>query len=463
MKVNYNMSAMVTNGQLMRTENSLTDVMERLSSGLRLNRSKDNPAGMAISNKMQLQIDGLNQASRNASDGSSVLQTVDGALDEVTNLLQRMRELSVQAATDTNSLDERVAIQQEIESLRDEIDRVSTDTEFNKKILLNGNQDVRVYAKNVSRVYTSDTVDPGQYEIKATQAAKKADMTADTAQFADPSSLIGTGGTIKINGSEVAVSAADTYEEVYEKLREGAEIGNAVASVTDDGSLNLTSSKYGQNAQIQIEISDAALATALGFASTKPAVVTGADAQIELEAGFSDSATVKEDGNRIVISDRDGFEISFMLDEGYPGPADDGSITFDVTEMGPMTLQIGANQYQEMSVRIPRIDTETLYLDQVDVRTVGGADRAIDEFDWALTRVLNARTSLGACDNRLEYAVNSLDETGENVTAALSRIQDADMAEEMTTYTQMNVLEQAAISVLTQANDLPQQTLQLLQ
>ena len=155
MKVNYNMSAVVTNKQLLTTEGKLTGAMEKLSSGLKINRAKDDAAGMAISNKMKLQIDGLDQASRNASDGDSVLQTADGALDEVTNILQRMRELSVQAATDTNSLGEREAIQEEINSLRDEVDRVSRDTEFNTKALLDGTLDTRVYAKNVSRISTS--------------------------------------------------------------------------------------------------------------------------------------------------------------------------------------------------------------------------------------------------------------------------------------------------------------------
>lgn len=128
-----------------------------------------------------------------------------------------------------------------------------------------------------------------------------------------------------------------------------------------------------------------------------------------------------------------------------------------------MTLQIGANEYQTMEVRLPKLNAEMLYLDEVDVTTVNGADRAIDRLDVALNQVTAARSSLGAAENRLDYAVDSLDETEENVTAALSRIEDTDMAQEMSNYTQQNVLEQAAISVLTQANDLPQQTLQLLQ
>lgn len=179
--------------------------------------------------------------------------------------------------------------------------------------------------------------------------------------------------------------------------------------------------------------------------------------------GFSASATVSADGNRVVITDKSGFEFSFCVDDGFPAAGGNGDIEFEVTEIGTMTLQIGANQYQTMDVRIPKIDSEVLYLDQIDVTTVNGGDNAIEELDKALDKLLSVRSTIGAYQNRLDYAINSLDQTSENMTAALSRIEDTDMAEEMSNYTQQNVLEQAAISVLSQANDLPQQTLQLLQ
>ena len=149
------MSAVITNKQLLRTENKVTEAMERLSSGLKINHSKDNPAGMAISNKLNLQIEGLDQASQNASDGISVLQTTDGALNEVTSLIQRMRELSVQAASDSNTPDDKKAIQQEVEELKKEINRVSKDTEFNTKSLLDGSIQRRVYGTNATRMAVS--------------------------------------------------------------------------------------------------------------------------------------------------------------------------------------------------------------------------------------------------------------------------------------------------------------------
>ena len=174
MRINNNMSAVITNKQLLRTENNLTKSMERLSSGLKINHAKDNPAGMAISNKMQAQIDALDRASSNASDGTSVLQIADGALNETSAILQRMRELSVQAANGTNSLEDKQAIQDEIEALKDEVNRISKDTEYNSKSLLDGSLDTRVYTDNanVSRVNVSDYVNPGKYEIDIVKTAE---------------------------------------------------------------------------------------------------------------------------------------------------------------------------------------------------------------------------------------------------------------------------------------------------
>lgn len=217
MKVNHNMSAVITNKQLLRTENKVTEAMERLSSGLKINHSKDNPAGMAISNKLNLQIEGLDQASQNASDGISVLQTTDGALNEVTSLIQRMRELSVQAASDSNTPDDKKAIQQEVEELKKEINRVSKDTEFNTKSLLDGSIQRRVYGTNATRMAVSSNVTAADYTVTINQAAETAKKDADTVAFNDMTATIGASGKMKINSSSVEIEATDTYEQVFEK------------------------------------------------------------------------------------------------------------------------------------------------------------------------------------------------------------------------------------------------------
>lgn len=464
MRINYNMSAVITNNQLLRTDGHLSGAMEKLSSGLRINHAKDDAAGMAISNKMTLQIDGLKQASRNASDGSSVLQTTDGALDEVTSIVQRMRELAVQAASDGNTQSDKKAAQQEIISLKAEINRVSKDTEFNTKNLLDGTLERRVYASNVSRISTSSRVEAGDYKVTVTAAATKSMLDAPNAAFSTPTNTVGAAGTIGINGSKVDISATDTYEEAFEKIRNAAEIGETQASVgtgADAGKLKLASSTYGGQTALAVSISNASLASALGYTATNPVATSGVDAKIDLTSGFSASATSTVDGNHAVITDKDGFEFSFLIKDDYADTTN--PVDFDVTDIGSMTLQIGANENQTVNVTIPKINTDTLYLDDVDLTTVKGADRAISKLDSALATVSAVRSSIGAYSNRLDYAVESLDATNENVTAALSRISDVDMASEMSEYTQQNVLQQASISVLKQANDIPQKVLQLLQ
>lgn len=492
MRINNNMSAVITNKQLLRTENNLTKSMERLSSGLKINHAKDNPAGMAISNKMKAQIDALDRASSNASDGTSVLQIADGALNETSAILQRMRELSVQAANGTNSLEDKQAIQDEIEALKEEVNRISKDTEYNSKSLLDGSLDTRVYTDNanVSRVNVSDYVNPGKYEINIKTAATKATDTAtDVGINSTGTGAIGASGTISINGSSVDIDANDTMAEVYEKIRAAAEVGEAEMK-TDDGKFTgLQASRYGSSASLVLTFSGkdgvtttADFAAALGYTAdlttdAKTGTMTydaakagkaGTDVQVELSVGtaigttdtsiFSSTATVATDGNRVTITDRDGFSMSFLAKEGTTGKT-----VFDVTDIGNMTLHIGANEHQNMDVRIQEISCETLYIDDLDVTTVTGADRAISALDDAIAMVSDARSKIGAYENRLEYATSSLDTFEENMTDAMSRLTDVDMAEEMTNYTQYNVLQQAGVSVLSQANDLPQNVLSLLQ
>lgn len=479
MKINNNMSAMITNKQLLRVENRMTKTMERLSSGLKLNHAKDNPAGMAISNKMRAQIDGLDRASANASDGISVLRIADGALNETSSILQRMRELSVQAANDTNSLAEREAIQKEIDALKEEVNRISTDTEYNAMPLLDGTMNTRVYADNVTRIQTSNFVEKGHYVVEITAAAEQAELTM--ASGVDFTSTVAAGieGTLDINGSKVDFVATDTGVDVFEKLRAAAELGETDVELVGTSTIEMKSDRYGLGGEISVSSDSAALLGALGLGGTFDAATnqyvvpteTGKDAKVNLKQGdytladgtevesrFGNTATVELSGNKVTISDKDGFSMSFLADEDYTGEID-----FDVTDIGTMTLHIGANEDQNIEVRIPEISSESLYIDDIDVRTVGGAGRSIASLDAAIAQLSEARSQIGAYENRLEYSVTSLDAFEENMTSALSRLSDADMAEEMTNYTQESVLNQAAISVLTQANEMPQQVLQLLQ
>lgn len=460
MKINNNISAVITNKQLLRTEDSLASAMERLSSGLSINHAKDNPSGIAISGKMQAQIDALGQSSDNSNDGISVLETADGALNEVTSIIQRMRELSVQAANDINAQSEKDAIQTEIESLKEEVDRIASTTEFNTKTLLDGSLDTRVYANDITRAQVNSHVSAGVYDFTVDTAATKAELAVDSTGLTYPITA-DQAGILNINGAAISITEGMTQEQVIEAIRDGAENGDAEITLDDTGTAitAISSSKYGTSASLQISASTDALATALGI-STDGSSATGTNAEITLDktSAFGAQATAAVDGNKVTVTDVDGFKMTFLLDEDYTG-----DVEMEVTDIGPMDLQIGANEGQIMTVRIPATDTKSLYMDDLDVSTVNGADEGIGILDNALTRVNEIRASLGAYENRLEHTAASLDATEENMTSAISRIQDVDMAEEMVEYTKQNVLAQAGTSALSQANELPQMALQLLQ
>ena len=480
MKINNNISAVITNKQLLGTESNLSASMEKLSSGLKLNHASDNPSGMAISNKMKAQIRGLDQASQNASDGTSVIQTVDGALGEVTDMLQRMRELAVQAANGTNSQKEKEACQLEIASLRDEVDRISETTEFNTKSLLDGSLDARVYADkenrdNISRIYVSDSVAEGTYSLKVDKAATNA--TYDTGIHVDD--LVGKNGQLSINGYTVEITDQMTKEEIYTALRDGAEIGECTISQIDEP-LSFTSTVYGSHAAVSLiqqskdgDIFGAGIPNTETDPDAKAVVTTGENAKVTLDAAnsaFDPRATVSYDGNKITITNTDGFNMSFLLEAGFEagattaaGTTTTGVINLEVTDIGIMDLQLGATEGQTMQVRIPATDADSLYIDDIDVTTVNGPSKAMERLDSAISTISQIRSQIGAYENRLDYTVDSLDETQENMESALSRIEDVDMAEEMTEYTKYNVLQQAGTSVLAQANELPTQALQLLQ
>ena len=456
MKINNNISAVITNKQLLRTEDTLAASMERLSSGLRINHAKDDPSGMAIAGKMNAQIDGLSRASRNSSDGISVLDTADGALTEVTSMLQRMRELSVQAANGTMSENDRAAIQKEIGNLVEEIDRISEATEFNTKTLLDGSLSNRVYGDHFTRPTPSSTVEAGFYNFTVNAAAEQASVQIDVTNGLTYPITADQAGSITINGAAAMIEAGMSKEDVIGSIRDAAEIGGALIKINGD-IVTVKSEYYGVNEHVDV-VSNSTLVLPAGAEHQ-----TGKNAEITMDTAnslFKDhpTATIKHEGNHITFTDVEGFSLSMKLEEKF-----EGDIKCEVTDIGPMDLQVGANMGQQITVRIPSISSEYLYLDEVDVSKVGGPERAMTRLDEALATVNDIRANLGAYTNRLEYTVSSLNATHENMNSAISRIADVDMATEMVEYTKDNVLQQAGTSALSQANELPQMALQLLQ
>jgi len=474
MQINRNMSAVVANNQLLGIEERLSASIERLSSGLKINRASDNPAGMAISNKMKAQIDALDQAEANAADGISVVQIADGALNEVSSILQRIRELSVQAANGINSFNDRQSMQDEVNELVKEVDRISADTEYNTKKLLDGSSNVRVYGEHGSRYQVSDSVDAKIYNLNVEATATQATVAID---YEVPAA----DGMITINGVDVNVTAGMEKEAYLQAVRDAAlEAGCSVELDEANNKMLILSDYYGYDETVEVTATKE-LAEAVGIDAHADSQfvadegvykvhTTGVNAVVTIptdleNSGFTTTTTVECDGNRVVVTDNDGFSIDFLLDENYEPTADavNGNFEIDVTDIGSLTIQIGANEHQTMDVRIEEISAQTLYLDNVDVAITNGADRAMATLDEAIAKVSATRSRIGAFQNRLEYAEKSLSSSGENITAAYSGLLDTDMAEEMTEYTQQNILNQAAISVLSQANELPQQILSMLQ
>lgn len=488
MKINRNMSAVIANNQLLRTENKLKSTMLRLSSGYKINSAEDNPAGMAISNKMKAQIDALDKAQSNAADAKNTIEIADGALNEVSSILQRIRELSVQAANGTNADSDKQAAQDEIEKLTEEVDRISGATEYNTKVLLDGSSDSRVYTREVdaagnaklsndsiTRINLSDHVDAKKYDITVESTAQKAAASINS----NVKPL--TEGSISINGVSVKVTPEMSQDEYLQALQNAANLaGTQMQEDAVTGEITFVSESYGSSYGVNIELtgSMSALAgnsytvdadgnktTQAGYKvdakGNAVADVSGKDAVVKAGNNLDDTR-IRTDGNRVYIVGNGGFSMDFLLSDQIDTTAGSKDLQMDVTEIGSMTIQIGSNQYQEMAVRIPEVSSETLYLDTVDVTVAGGADRAISTLDDAIAYVSSVRSRMGSFENRLEYATNSLGETEENMTSAYSNLVDADMATEMTEYASQNILDQAGISVLSQANDLPQQVLSLL-
>lgn len=505
MRINHNISALKANNQFTRTNIKLDKSLERLSSGFRINKAADDAAGMAISRKMQTQIDGLDQASRNASDGISVIQTAEGALNEIGAMLQRMRELSVQAANDTNTVSDRQAIQKEITQLNEEIQRISDTTEFNTKKLLDGNIDRKSYSDNtgVQLISLSEGVKTIEYNLTVTQDGRQAVMLTDTiAGFLGDDGEVTEeeAGRININGEDIEIETGDTLEEVYEKIRtvcdminvncfpsdgtvsDEGELENAgyeVTTLEDASALVFNTIGYGSDRSIEIYCDNEKLCTALGLASNSGKVY-GVDAQAELGEQFLGSATVSSKGNIISVTDNSGFEMKFEITPGcagtsfedpisgaeegiIPDAGDSVEVAVNVLEAGPMSLQIGANEKQTIEVKIPAVNPKTLGITDINVCTADGAQEAIALLDNAIIEVSTIRAKLGAYQNRLDHAIANLDVSSENLTEAISRIEDTDMAEEMANFTQQNVLAQAGTSMIAQANERPQNVLSLLQ
>lgn len=449
MIINHNMNAMNAHRMMSGNTVSAGKSMEKLSSGLRINKAGDDAAGLAISEKMRGQIRGLDQAARNGQDGISLIQTAEGALNETHSILQRMRELSVQASNDTNISSDRSEIQKEINQLNSEINRIAGTTEFNTQKLLNGSLGANGTSSNAANVdvVSVSGLKVGDYNVTVSNAATQATLTG--AGNATDASLAG-GEAIIINGVTIETVGVTTVAGLVTAINDkSAETGFSVTG-SDANPLVFTATEYGSGKSLTITGADAA---DLGIGAA--ALTDGEDAQLTI-AGPDET----------VIVTGTGRDVTYGTAEFTVAGADASTATITVDSAGS-SIHIGANSNQTMLVDINEMTTSTLgnttnKIKDINVMTTAGAETAITTVDDAIKQVSAERSKLGAFQNRLEHTINNLGTSSENLTAAESRIRDVDMAKEMMNFSKNNILSQAAQAMLAQANSQPQGVLQLL-
>ncbi len=469
MRLNHNAMAFLANNNLNAINRNLTKSMERLSSGYKINKSSDDPAGKAISQRMNSQIRGLDRAVANANDGISLIQTGEGALNEVHSILARMRELAVQAANETYAEEDKDAMQDEIAQLQDEIDRIADTTDFNGRKLLNGELNKKGYTdvESLEIVEIGGDIEPNVYGLNVTGVGTR----ATTSLTAVPDGTVITEaqeGTLLINRFEIEITAGMTGTEVNERIRDAA----SKLGIDYDANANtLTTQQYGSEQSITVTTINDNLSALFGV-NGSTAYGTNATVSFAQDAngdriGFKDTATVEAQGNRITVTDKNGFEMVYDVDPNNVDPNTGAFVAFNakitVLSAGPMVVQIGNNEGQTIDININMVTSESLEIDKINIYTSEYANEAIGKIDAAIEKVSAIRSALGAYQSRLDYTVTNLETANENLTGAVSRMSDTDMAEEITEYTQQNVLSQSALQILTKANARPEGLLQLFQ
>ena len=550
MIIQHNMAAANTNRQLGIVTGSLAKSTEKLSSGYRINRAADDAAGLSISEKMRGQIRGLDQASTNAQDGISLIQTAEGALSESHAILQRMRELSVQSANGTETDDDREAVQAEISQLQEELTRISETTEFNTMKLLDGSQEI------AKKDFTYKSSQPGAFSITdgsagsyVTDAFADVTLTADGKDGDDTFSYklsytdadgkskeielnfklevdptdaalatpAGKGYLVASDGTKYATAAAFKSGSSLTKTElEAAVLAELKKTdLTDDFSITLASDKltftskatgteqpvithaaYGETADGVVKADTAQAITATDASddlvkldASKQTAYTGATTENVADHIF------EVDGKKFLFATKTGIEEldkKAYADVTIVETAAAAPVTGEASKMANLiaqktglkateasavitiepavgqgdgiTLQIGANEGQTMTFSIGDMSAEALDVDgdNVDLSTQETAQKSITTIDNAIKKVSEARGRMGAIQNRLEHTISNLDTSSENLQSAESRIRDVDMAEEMVTYSKNNILQQAAQSMLAQANQATQGVLSLI-
>ena len=495
MVVQHNLTAMNSNRMLGLTTASQAKSTEKLSSGYKINRAADDAAGLSISEKMRKQIRGLTQASLNAQDGISAVQTAEGALNEVQDMLQRMNELAVKAANGTNSEDDRSYIQNEIDQLTTEIDRVAETTKFNETYLLKGDRDVTKEFTYNYKTFTADvkaTANTGAAVTDATSGLGVAvtfeDVTKSSMedQNAVAAALKNSGITVSYTSTwdtaannavtkytaKLTGAAADNYKIVQgdanaTKATIQTKDGKVVAELTLSGATDATAADTSKNGNT---------AKAITFSTISGAQENGKAAKyydkdgngIPANAlGKYFTASAAADGTVTPATRNDAGKVYDAVGNEVLLDAANISAEQDLAGALKLTLHVGADATSNNQISV-NLDTMSAKGLGVNALKVDGADDtkalgAIETIKEAIQKVSTQRSALGAIQNRLEHTINNLDNVVENTTSAESQIRDTDMATEMVKYSNNNILAQAGQAMLAQSNQANQGVLSLLQ
>ena len=464
MVVQHNMQAANANRMLNVTTSAQSKSTEKLSSGYRINRAADDAAGLTISEKMRKQIKGLDRASTNAEDGVSAVQTAEGALTEVHSMLQRMNELATQSANGTNSNTDRKAIQDEIDQLTTEIDRVSETTKFNETYLLKGDgaekaHNVNAHDAGIDGVSLTDKGDKVEVTLKELKAGDKISIAGKNytigAEATDGQALVDgqatDGKTITVNGT--------TYTYKTDKWTDGNGNPVKIGTGANDGQIKISAGDVVSNGTKTLTVMKDANA-ADGIDDNDSTVITAKKAYQLQTAEIVKASSIGADTAAEVngANKNDNYATAtktFTLNKGTVSYKDALSFNLHVGADADMTNKI--------TVNIDSMNSAGLGVKGIKADTEQDATYAIDAIADAISTVSSQRSALGAVQNRLEHTINNLDNVVENTTSAESRIRDTDMAEEMVNYSKNNILAQAGQSMLAQANQSNQGVLSLLQ
>ena len=463
--INTNISALTAQRNLARAQSSLQTSIQRLSTGLRINGAVDDAAGLAISDRLTAQINGLNQAVRNANDGTSALQTADGSLNEVSNLLQRARELAVQSANDSNSSTDRASLNSEVSNILSELDRLASTVQFNNRKLLDG-------------TFTNAQFQIGANAGETVSFSISSVNTADVgAKVLQGNSISGTtyagftsSSTLTINGIAVSIGAQDNISGVINSINnrsgdtKATAIKNSQTVVVDTGFVGLSSSVTAQTltlngVTISLSTGNAAatstfIATVNGFTNQTGVVAATNSVGVTFTRGSGGTISFQETTASAGVGSSVAGTASRTFDAGF-------TLSVDLSQ----TLTVASSSTGDalgFTSSVAATTATSKAINGISISNVSGANDAIQTIDFALNQLNRIRGDIGAVQNRFTSAVSSLSVASENLSAARSRVQDADVAQETAQLTRNQILIQAGVAVLAQANQLPAVALSLL-